>query len=69
MSESLLNTIVKNDSKNTKAQEEQTKLLQNIVDNQNKILGVEKKRLKAEQRTTRKDKREGGDRSITRKIL
>ena len=62
MSDSVLSKLVSNDTKNTKTQEEQTKLLRSIVDNQNKILGVEKKRLDAEKRTAQKTKRSGGDR-------
>ena len=61
MSDSVLSKLVSNDTKNVKAQEAESKLLQTIVDNQNKMLGVEQKRLRATERAAQKDKRKKGD--------
>ena len=66
MSDSLLATLVKNDSDNRKRQETNTQLLQTIVANQQKILNVEEKRSRQEQRTKAKERRAKADNPLSK---
>ena len=68
MSDSLLNSLVRNDTRNAKTQQEQTELLQVIADTQLKMFNLEQSKIRVENREKRNAKRKGADRNIINQV-